>query len=39
MAPPRCPHCGMVLAGMGFVQLDDDQDDEELDEEDDDDGD
>lgn len=31
MAPPKCPHCGAELGGMGFVELDepDDHDDDD----------
>ena len=27
MAPPKCPHCGAELGGMGFVEIDEDDDD------------
>ena len=32
MSPPKCPHCGAQLGGMGFVELEDDDDDDDDDE-------
>lgn len=33
MAPPKCPHCGASLAGLGFFAADEEEDDDELEDE------